>query len=82
MGPGGCAVAHGFHIGWRDDGHRIVIAFQGPSAFRNELPGALHHSHRVCAVTHKVTQQCNLGASVLAGVRQAGVKGLNVGVNI
>ena len=65
----------------KQEGHLLSDADDACDAALQDVP-ALNHRHRVRTVAHQITQQCNLGGAVFIRVRQAGLKGLNIGVDV
>ena len=51
-------------------------------ALLGQVADLLHHGHGLAAIADQVTQQRKLFGAVGAGVLQAGVQGLSVGVDV
>ena len=69
-------------VGGRRQGHGVVIAQHTQGSLLGQVAHLLHHGHGLAAVAHQVAQQRKLFGAVGAGVLQAGVQGLAVGVDV
>ncbi len=82
VGPGGRAVTHCDRLTRRVDRQFIMVALDHQGAISDQYLDLLHHRHRVCAITHEITQQGKPSCPLRARVRESGVQRLNIGVDI
>ena len=80
--PGRGRVAHGLHLGRRCHRQLIVIALNQQRSLSHQLLSPLDHRRRIGAIAHQITEHSELLCTMLARMRQTGIKSLNVGMNI
>ena len=82
VGPLRAQVAYFLNGARGRDGHFIVVATQYPSALCLQVPDAINDFARLRAIAHHIAQERELLRAKSARVRQAGLQGLQIAVDV